>query len=197
MENTASSVRLQKLLAHVIESHTMPMLDTEGLVALGSYGAVNSGGVLQEVQILMQPLQLPRNLNKSVATWLLIHGYCWSDRVFRCPVIDEANVLIAGWEHKVERTVPEPLHGEHYGVCSGGEGPLSQLGHNLITNSNDTQSFANVEPVLEAFAEKCRHLNPIRIWCDIQLSTKALRVAVYAIVFDLVRVALRGHADRS
>jgi hypothetical protein len=69
------SFRLHELPVEVIASHIMPMLDIRDLVALDCARAWSCGVLHQEVKKLMPPLELPYDLDKAVARWLLAHGY--------------------------------------------------------------------------------------------------------------------------
>jgi hypothetical protein len=69
------SFRLHELPVEAIASHIMPMLDIRDLVALDCARAWNCGVLHQEVKKLMPPLELPYDLDKAVARWLLAHGY--------------------------------------------------------------------------------------------------------------------------
>jgi hypothetical protein len=75
MGNAESSLHLRGLPVDVIALQVTPMLDIKDFVALDTAGAMASSGALQEAQSLMQPIELPYTLNRSVGVWLLKHGY--------------------------------------------------------------------------------------------------------------------------
>jgi tRNA (Thr-GGU) A37 N-methylase len=74
MGNAESSLHLRGLPVDVIALQVTPMLDIKDFVALDTAGAMASSGALQEAQSLMQPIELPYTLNRSVGVWLLKHG---------------------------------------------------------------------------------------------------------------------------